>query len=512
MELDINQTIQQAYTAHKNGKHKEAVLLYRIILKTKPKHHTIHHNLGIALKELGNLEASMASFKIALKLKPDYMAAYFNLSIILISLKKFEEAKINLEKALVLEPDFADAYNNLGIIMNSLSKIAEAQKYFKKAIDLKPDYAEAYNNLGTMFSKLGRLKEAELNYKKAIELKPDYASAHYNFSKLSKSKNGSEQFINMKNLYSDQSLTNEQRCHISFALAKASEDLNQFDKSFKYYSEGNKIYKKMINYNIQQDIEFFDWIKKSHFDIEKNSLKNVNTLNNLRPIFIVGMPRSGTTLIEQIISSHSEVMGAGELNYVGNFGKTLATGKSKIDNKSLLNFREDYLKKLKHLSKDKFMVTDKMPDNFCYIGLICSIFPEAKIIHVKRNPAATCWGNYKTIFSSSGSNNFSYNLDDLITYYQLYEDLMQFWDKLYDDRIYNLNYEVLTTNQEDETRKLIQYLDLKWEDECLAPQNNKRIVHTASNNQVREKVYQGSSEKWKNFEPFLNGIFDNLKN
>ena len=318
-----------------------------------------------------------------------------------------------------------------------------------------------------------------------------------------------DQFIVMKNLYSNHSLSDEQRCHLNFALAKASEELNQFDKSFEYYSNGNTIRKEMLNYSIQQDVEYFELLKKSHPDIEKNSLKDISLLNKTKPIFIVGMPRSGTTLIEQIISSHSQVMGAGELNYVDQFGDAVATGKSKVDTKALMNFRENYLKKLKELSKEQIMVTDKMPGNFRYIGLIRSTFPDAKIIHVKRNPAATCWGNYKCLFVKKieGYNN---SLDDLVAYYRLYQDLMKFWKKIYGNQIYDLNYETLTTNQEEETRKLIQYLNLEWEDKCLAPQNNKRIVYTASNKQVRQKVYQDSSDKWKKFAPFLNGIFNDL--
>ena len=234
-------------------------------------------------------------------------------------------------------------------------------------------------------------------------------------------------------------------------------------------------------------------------------------VNKNRLIFILGMPRSGTTLIEQIISSHSEVLGAGELSYVHRFGNAIARGISKVNTKILVDFRESYLKKLKELSNKSTTVTDKMPSNFKYVGLICSAFPDAKIVHVKRNSAATCWGNYKQHFTSK-TLGYSYNLDDLITYYGLYQNLMQFWEEQYGDRIYSLKYETLTMNQEDETRKLIQYLDLKWEQECLAPQDNKRSVSTASNSskQIRQKIYQDSSQKWKKFEPFLKGVFNQL--
>ena len=221
------------------------------------------------------------------------------------------------------------------------------------------------------------------------------------------------------------------------------------------------------------------------------------------------MPRSGTTLVEQIISSHSEVTGGGELDYISRFGTTLATGLTTptLEDTSLL--RERYLAELSELAYGKAFITDKTPDNFKYIALICAAIPEAKIIHVQREPKATCWSNFKHYFTSQGYG-YCYNLVDTVRYYGLYTELMHFWDQYYSDRIYNLNSERLTEAQELETRRLIEYLGLKWEDSCLAPQDNKRSVKTASQLQVRQKVYKGSSQSWRKYEPFLNGVFDQL--
>ena len=221
------------------------------------------------------------------------------------------------------------------------------------------------------------------------------------------------------------------------------------------------------------------------------------------------MPRSGTSLVEQIISSHSDVTGAGELNYVDRFGKSVATGMKTPNTATLSDFRDKYLLELSKVSNAKPRVTDKMPHNFRFIPLICAAFPEAKIIHVKRDAAATCWSNYKHYFTTKALG-YSYNIDDLITYYKLYSDLMKLWQSQYGDRIYNLNYENLTIDQENQTRKLIKYLELKWENACLSPHKNKRSIRTASQQQVRQKVYQGSSEEWRKYEPYLNGAFDSL--
>ena len=318
-----------------------------------------------------------------------------------------------------------------------------------------------------------------------------------------------EQYSKMFELYLNEDISEEQRCHINFGLAKACEDLGNFELAYTHYGEGNVLRKKLLNYDINQDVEVFRQIKFNYPRIEQNSLASKIFPKNLIPIFIVGMPRSGTTLVEQIISSHSQVTGAGELSFAKQFGDAIATGITKVNNEVLLDFRHNYLSKLQTVSNGNLIITDKMPQNFRFIGLLAAAFPEAKIIHVKRNPAAVCWANYKQYFVSK-SIGYCYALDDVISYHKLYENLMEFWTNTLSNRIYKLDYEKLTVNQESETRQLIEYLGLDWDENCLSPQNNMRSVSTASNVQVRKKVYRGSSEQWRKYQPFLNGAFDDL--
>jgi hypothetical protein len=223
------------------------------------------------------------------------------------------------------------------------------------------------------------------------------------------------------------------------------------------------------------------------------------------------MPRSGSTLVEQIISSHSLVNGAGELIYLRKHGSKLAYGTQTAVNKNISIFREKYLFDLAKRASGEHYVTDKTPDNFLFIPLICAAFPDAKIIHVKRDPKATCWSNFKHYFASH-KLGYSYHLKDLVQYYLLYNDLMFLWQSQYVGKIYNLDYEKLIQEQENETRNLIEYLELSWEEACLFPEKNKRSVRTASQQQVRKKVYKGSSASWKKYRPFLNGAFDNIPN
>ena len=404
-------------------------------------------------------------------------------------------------------PKHQFAWKVLGAVLGATGRKSEAVDANQKAVALSPQDAEAHSNLGITLKELGRLDEAEASYNQAIALKPDLADAHRNLTLMKKFDAQDEQYSKMQELYLDKNISEEQRCHINFGLAKACEDLGDFEQAFAHYSEGNMQRKKLLNYDINKDVERFRKIKSNYPQIAYNSLEPEKFSKDLMPIFIVGMPRSGTTLVEQIISSHSKVTGAGELAFAAQFGEAIATGITEANNESLLNFRSKYLTKLKSVSNENLIITDKMPQNFRYIGLLAAAFPEAKIIHVKRNPAAVCWSNYKQYFVSKNIG-YCYAIDDVISYHKLYENLMDFWINTLSNRIYKLDYELLTVNQEIETRQLIEYLGLDWDEKCLSPQNNMRSVATASNVQVRKEVYRGSSEQWRKYQPFLNGALD----
>jgi hypothetical protein len=337
------------------------------------------------------------------------------------------------------------------------------------------------------------------------------AEAHHNLSALKKYTYSDPQIVQMEKLYAGTNISDGNHCQLCFALAKPSEDLGNLEEAFRYLKEGNALRKKILNYDIVQDEEIFSRIKETANSFRNFSFDAPGDENIPTPILILGMPRSGTTLVEQIISNHSKVTAAGELRFLKMFGSSLAEGKVEVSGDKLRTARNQYLNELIKLSVGRPFVTDKMPSNFFYIGLICSALPEAKIIHVKRNPAATCWSNYKQNFAVKGLG-YSYDLLDVVHYFQMYEELMLFWDEHYPGKIYHLDYEQLTTDQESETKKLIQYLGIDWEDACLFPEENKRYVKTASNLQVRKKVYKGSSEEWKKFEKYLDRAFDELPN
>jgi hypothetical protein len=299
---------------------------------------------------------------------------------------------------------------------------------------------------------------------------------------------------------------------LCFALAKAYEDLGNKDEFFKILNEGNQLRKEELNYSIENDLKKHNIFKKI-FKLSTRKSSSYKSLD-VRPIFIVGMPRSGTSLVEQIISSHQKVKGAGELptldNLIAPIFNDYLSNNNILSESSFLNIRQGYIQY--HLSNINFserIITDKMPTNFENIGFILKAFPEAKIIHLKRDSMAICWSIYQRYFPN-GSLGFPYSMSDLALFYLSYEELMAFWHDSFPNQIYDISYENLTTNQEVETRKLLDYCELDWDENCLKFYNNAKATKTASALQVKEKMYQGSSEAWKKYEEYLKPLINSI--
>ncbi len=496
-------------TLNKTERLQESLNAIKKLAQLSPQDAKVYYNMGVTYKKLGKFNKAVDCYKQAIAIRPRYAISYFSLGNVLQELRKLDEAEASYSKAIALKPDYVEAFSNLGNVLDKLGRLDEAVESYRKAVTLKPDFFKAFSNLGKTLVKVGKLKEAEESYIQAIKIKPDYAEVHRLLSTIKVFKDKDFQFLEMKDLYSNKNISEEQRCNINFGLAKAHDDLGDFEQAYKHLREGNALRKRLIKYNSNKDIEAIKQIKDNYVHIKKYSLSPQKKSKKVMPIFIIGMPRSGTTLVEQIISSHSKVTGAGELEFVELFGGNLVRGLTKIGTKSLIDFRKKYLEKLQNLSKGNTVVTDKMPQNFLFTGLLAAAFPEAKIVHVKRNPSAVCWANYKQYFASKNIG-FCYDLDDVVNYYLLYESLMSSFKEDLGKRIYDLDYELLVIDQESETKNLMTYLDLTWEDKCLSPQDNLREVETASSIQVRKKVYKESSKQWKKYSPFLQNAFDRL--
>ena len=478
-------------------------------VKIQPDFADAYNNLGLALAKKGDLEPAMKAYSKALIIQPDHADAHNNIGNIFKERDEFDKAIGAYTKALTIEPDHAAAYNNLGNAYTDSGKLDDAVAAYIHALEIQPDYADAYNNMGLALKEQGHRDQAIDSFRKTLELKPGHADALRNLSNVAGGNSNKLLIKNVSTLLKDNDLSSIDRCQLLFTFAKMNEDLGDFNAAFHNYVAGGALRRDLLKYQFEHDLHLFSQIKSAAPRI-KNIKLNITQKDIIHsPIFIIGMPRSGTTLVEQIVSMHTKVTGAGELKYIEKFGFDLAVGQTPSNAETLRVFRECYLAELSKKAEGLPFITDKMPQNFQYMALICAAFPEAKIVHVRRRAEATCWSNFKHYFTSKGLG-YSYDLADTVKYYNLYLKLMHFWYQSYSDRIYNLDYDKLTEDQELETRSLIDYLGLDWQEPCLAPQKNKRFVKTASQQQVREKVYKGSSQHWRKYEPMLSAYFKDL--
>ena len=445
---------------------------------------------------------------------------------------QLDDAVKDYERALALKPDYAEAQYNLGITHQELGQIDAAIKSYEQAITIKPDYFGAHNNLGNIFFELGQMDGAIKQYEKLLAINPNYAASYYHLSSIKQYTMSDTQITQMQSLLSTGKLTQPERIHLCFALAKVNEKLGNQDELFKFLHEGNRLRKEESNYSLDKPQNLFSIIKDLFSTLPTVIEQSLSfEPSAIRPIFIVGMPRSGSSLVEQIISSHHAVYGAGEsqalrkligpivkkhLTQGSNKASTSISGiklniadKYSLPEEAFLSIRQQYLDALFRFDVPENVITDKSLLNFRFIGFILSAFPEAKIVHLKRDAKATCWSIYKNKFHQKGIG-YGNNMDDLAGFYGLYIELMAFWHQLFPGKIYDICYEDLTTNQEEETRKLLEYCELDWDENCLNFHKNNRAVKTASALQVRKKMYQGSSEAWKKHEAYLQPLIKAL--
>ena len=517
-------------TLRELGQLETAIKSYEKVIAIKPDYADVHFNLGDTLRKLGQLDEAIKCYEKAIAIKVDFAYAYNNLGISLRILEQLDEAIKCYEKAISIEADFVEAHHNLAVALQQLGQEDKAIKCYKKALAIKPDYYKAHNSLGLAYRELGKINDSINQYEKALEINPDFSAAYYNLSYLKKYTAHDPQITKMKSLLSDSKLSRLDRINLCYALAKVNENLDNQDELFKYLHEANHLRKQETDYSFENQQKFFAITKEIFKEHSPNIEQYLSSEpSTFKPIFIVSMPRSGSTLVEQIMSSHHEVHGAGELYNLpkiirpividkltqgSNIASTSIGGKKinfnnaySIPEIAFLSIREQYLDVLSNLNVPESVITDKYPMNFLYIGFILMAFPEAKIVHMKRDARAICWSIYSNHLSAI---DFGNDFEDLAGFYGLYADLMDYWHKLFPGKIYDVCYEDLIIDQEEKTRKLLQYCELDWDENCLSFHKNKRAVKTASSEQVRQKIYQGSSEAWKKHEAYLKPLIKSL--
>jgi tetratricopeptide (TPR) repeat protein len=537
------------------GRHEEALEAYGRALSLKPDDPTIHYNLGVALQGIGRLAESVGAYRRTVALKPDHIDAWANLAGALLALEQGPEALEACQRRLALEPDAAEAHvalaaawlamgrpegaetagrraialapddaralAQLGGALREQGRSAEALAAFDRAVRLAPDAADGWVNLAIALQETGRAEEAKAAIDRALTISPGSAAAWSVRGDLKTFAPGDPDIDVLRTLLAgaDAARASEtDRLDLEFTLAKALMDIGDPDGAFAHLNAANRRKRAALSYDVEDDAREFAAIREA-LNGERLTRSAPNGDPSGRPVFIVGMPRSGTTLVEQVLASHPEVHGAGELPtlesiLMDQLGPSLSpTARARklpeLTPEDLLSMGSAYVHKLAELAPGAARVTDKMPSNFRMVGLIRMMLPNARIIHCRRDPIDTCLSCYTRKFSRG--QPFAYDLRDLGLYYRAYDALMDHWRALLPaDRFIDVHYEAVVDDLEGEARRLVAFCGLAWDEACLDFHQARRPVRTASVNQVRRPLYRTSVARWKAYEPHLGPLLEAL--
>lgn len=489
------------------GQPEAAISPLRIALKRDPKSPEAGTNLSIALRLAGQSAEAVSVAKATLSHHPALNPAKAALALALV------EDGLPLQAVDVLSamakdaPKIADIRFELGRALFAAQRFDEARAAFEEAVALDPRHDRALNELGSAVLTAGDFDRARSIFETAIAAHPDSAAGYYNLSR-SLDVTADDPLIGKMQALEARTPRAVDRILLNFGLAKAFEDAVQPDKSFAALKRANDQRRALYPYDPAQEPAFFAQVKSRHWS-PKAQLAPANPAR--RPIFILGMMRSGTTLMEQIISAHPQVYGAGELDYLGKAVMAeMVKGTAPLDAAAMSRIREAYLTRIANLPGDTPFVTDKMPANFAMVGVILRALPEARILHMRRDPIAVCWSIYKKNFTGNRLR-FTNDLNDIAAYYDLYADYMEFAETQAPGAICHIDYAELTKTPEPVIRRALDHCGLPFDPACLAPEKNTRQIQTASYKQAREGIYQGSTSKWRGFEPYLKPLIDHFQ-
>lgn len=476
--------------------------------------------LGVALESQGRFDAAQSRYRAALAVQPDFVDAHANLGNCLRRLGRIDEAQAQYVRALELRPDFALGHYNLGVLLQALPDTARAITHYRRALELRPDYVEALNNLGRCLRSEGRVDEARAAFERVLELRPTQLEAHANLAQFKTYAPGDRQ---IDDLLSQRgrvpSLPGQGQSRYWFTVGKMLEDVRRVDESFAAYAEGNRLKHALA-----------PWDETAHRDMQARIVAAFSrermaadtvpaSAEGPVPVFIVGMPRSGTSLIEQVLATLPGVHGAGEITWLSETfqsaaedgaGEAFQFPESLADasGADLRRLGRRHVDRLRALAPQASHVVDKLPANFTHLGLIQRMLPGARIVHAMRDPLDACFSCFARLFGEDHLA-FTYDLGTLGRYWARYDALMRHWHAvLPPGRILDVSYEAMVADFEPQARRLVAYLGLPWDERCLGFHANERVVKTASVAQVRRPIYRTSVARWKPFEAHLGPLVE----
>ena len=500
----------------KAGRLRLAEDVYKNILKKDKNNIDALRLFGLLAFKLKKYDIAEQLFIKVLKLNPSFALAWDNLAKLYRIQNKLSKSIPAFKNLIKLDPNNFEALVSLGTVYIKLSKYKDGIDLYKKALVINPENARVHLSMGHALKTLGNREDCERAYQNAIKYYPLSGEAYWSLANLKTYQFDSNEIIAMENAIKN-NMHQDELIQIYFALGKAYETNKNYKKSFKNYQKGNWEQRKKLNYNAEEYKKYTDEIIQ-FFSSNKDLLKINKGYLSKEPIFILGLPRSGSTLIEQILSSHSLIEGTQELpNIMGisreiksmDIDKKYPSNIKLLNDDDFFNYGLKYINETKWTRSDKPYFIDKMPNNYIHIGLIKLILPNAKIIDARRNPMDACFSCFKQYFARG--QHFTYDLDDIARYYKDYERLMDFWKSIFPDSIYTIKYEDVINDPDNEVHSLLNYLELDFEDSCLNFYKSKRPVKTASSEQVRQPIYKSGLDYWLNYEHDLLTLRNHFK-
>jgi tetratricopeptide (TPR) repeat protein len=485
------------------GAYAEAAALYEQAVELDSSHAEALNNLGSSLSHLGRLEEAEQCFREAMLKKPNFSDPYSNLGNLLRQKSYLSDSEALLRRAIKLRPNNLDARINLGLTLVFRGRLRDARACFAKALKTTPRNVHALFGMGQIAMVEGRFEEAETTYRRIMELNPKMTNAWAALADTRKMTKADGEWLKRAQEMATSVVHPLEEANLRFAMGKYCDDVRDFAQAFQNFKRGNELLKTMAeDYDRKEHSQFVDEMIRVY---SRESISTIGAAgsSSKKPVFVVGMPRSGTSLAEQIIASHPAAYGAGELD----FWAALMTKDPELRQGILAaparaGVAEEYLRILDGASANASRVVDKAPVNSDFLGLIYSVFPNARVIYMQRDPIDTCLSCYFQQFLTG--INFAFDLSDLVHYYREHRRMMAHWRAVLPPGfILDVPYEELVVDQEAWSRKIVGFIDLEWDARCLEFHTNKRQVVTASAWQVRQKVYQSSVARWRNYEKFI---------